>query len=245
MGATVLISISLSAQPFFSHDDYEKQLSECQRRNQKLREEIAKEQATLLDLKNQIDAARKNISEIRKKKLETLGVTANDVVNASEAINALQEDISAMQSLPDDRFLQDSSRIHSFRTRLASLHSNPASRLRDLAGRLSGVADLFSQCERRLTEVLSSPEMAAADYVVKEKPAVETYTVRKLDNRYETLFSIAERFYGDPFQWPRIYQANKEIIDRNFQRYQKDTNPSKFVDPADLIFPGQVLIIPR
>ncbi len=42
-----------------------------------------------------------------------------------------------------------------------------------------------------------------------------------------TLWDLAERFYGDPFQWRTIWEANLETI----------PNP-------DLIFPGQVIRIP-
>ncbi|MBN1575410.1 MAG: LysM peptidoglycan-binding domain-containing protein [Chitinispirillaceae bacterium] len=246
MGATLLMSISLSAQSSLSYGEYEKQLSEYQSRDQKLREEIAHEQAVILDLKNQINSIKKKISDIRKKKLGALGITAKDVEEASEAIDALHHDITTIQNRPDEQFKRDSSRIFSFRTRLASLQSNSASRLRDLAGRFSVVVELLNQCERRLTDLSASVEMAAtADNVIQEKPAIDSYTVQKINDRYETLFSIAARVYGDPLQWPKIYQANKAVIDRNFRRYQKDTNPSKFVDPSDLIFPGQVLTIPR
>jgi nucleoid-associated protein YgaU len=49
------------------------------------------------------------------------------------------------------------------------------------------------------------------------------YTVQEGD----TLFGIAELFYGDGNQWPRIWNANRAQIP----------------DP-DVIFPGQVLVIP-
>ncbi len=51
----------------------------------------------------------------------------------------------------------------------------------------------------------------------------KTYTVKKGDS----LWRIAGRVYGNPFKWPRIYQANKEKI----------KSPNK-------IYPGQVLKIP-
>ncbi len=63
--------------------------------------------------------------------------------------------------------------------------------------------------------------------VVEEKPAIKTsHTVVK----GECLWKIAgyEDVYGDPFQWPLIYDANRDQI----------KNP-------DLIYPGQVLTIPR
>lgn len=45
--------------------------------------------------------------------------------------------------------------------------------------------------------------------------------------RGETLWALAERYYQDPFLWPRIWQANRVDV----------------VDP-DLILPDQVLVIP-
>lgn len=51
--------------------------------------------------------------------------------------------------------------------------------------------------------------------------------------RYEvsvgnTLWDLAERFYGNPFDWRRIWEANRETI----------ANP-------DLIYPGQVILVPN
>ncbi len=49
------------------------------------------------------------------------------------------------------------------------------------------------------------------------------YTVKKGDS----LSKIAKQVYGDAKQWPKIHEANRDIID----------NP-------DLIHPGQVLKLP-
>jgi nucleoid-associated protein YgaU len=54
-------------------------------------------------------------------------------------------------------------------------------------------------------------------------PTDELYTVVAGD----TLRRIAQRFYGDENQWPRIFDENRDQI----------SNP-------DQIFPGQVLRIP-
>jgi nucleoid-associated protein YgaU len=53
---------------------------------------------------------------------------------------------------------------------------------------------------------------------------VEFYVIEKGD----TLSAIAKQFYGDPNAYPRIVEANREVI--------KD---------ADLIFPGQKIRIPK
>lgn len=55
-------------------------------------------------------------------------------------------------------------------------------------------------------------------------PTSTTYTVQAGDS----LWSIAERFYGDGNQWPRIYNANLKVIGS---------------DP-NLIRPGEQLFIP-
>jgi LysM repeat protein len=58
--------------------------------------------------------------------------------------------------------------------------------------------------------------------VIHHEPA-RRYTVQPGD----TLSSIAQRFYGSPADWQRLYQANKSVI----------ANPNA-------IYPGQVLNIP-
>lgn len=76
-----------------------------------------------------------------------------------------------------------------------------------LAGNIQGV--------NRVNDMLSSP------------PAVEStvfYTVKKGDS----LSKIAKALMGDMNKWPKIFEANKEVI----------KNP-------DLIYPGQQLRIPK
>jgi nucleoid-associated protein YgaU len=53
---------------------------------------------------------------------------------------------------------------------------------------------------------------------------VEFYTIQKGD----TLSAIAKQFYGKSSEYPRIFEANREVIK----------------DP-DLIYPGQVIRIPQ
>jgi len=71
-------------------------------------------------------------------------------------------------------------------------------------------------------EVIMEEEMPQP----KEKELPRTYTVKK----GESLWDIAgyPEIYGNPLLWPRIYEANRDKI----------KNPN-------LIYPGQVLVIPR
>ena len=47
----------------------------------------------------------------------------------------------------------------------------------------------------------------------------------------ETLWALAQRYYNDPWRWPRIYEANRA--------------PSGQVEDAHWIYPGEVLVIPE
>jgi nucleoid-associated protein YgaU len=77
-----------------------------------------------------------------------------------------------------------------------------------MAGNVKGVAEVK-------VEGLEAPPQTAE---------VEFYVIEKGD----TLSAIAKQFYGDPNVYPRIVEANREVI--------KD---------ADKIFPGQKIRIPR
>lgn len=73
----------------------------------------------------------------------------------------------------------------------------------------------FSKVESGGSSTAPAPGAAA--------PKARTYTVVAGDS----LWKIAEKFYGDGNQWPRIHEANRDRIK----------------DP-DVIHPGQTLTIP-
>ena len=82
-----------------------------------------------------------------------------------------------------------------------------------IAGNIEGVANVEAKGLKINTLVAN----------VKE-PEVEYYLIQKGDN----LSKIAKQFYGDANKYPKIFEANKEVIK----------------DP-DLIFPGQKIRIPK
>lgn len=92
---------------------------------------------------------------------------------------------------------------------------------------LSGAADSAEAMEKAVLlagNVKGVGEVKADELAAPPQTArVEFYVIQKGD----TLSAIAKRFYGDANAYPRIFEANREVI--------KD---------ADLIFPGQKIRIP-
>lgn len=74
-----------------------------------------------------------------------------------------------------------------------------------------------------IIRLFAVPLLACALAVPAPSQGQETHEVV----RGNTLWDLARTFYGDPFQWPRIWEANRDRVQ----------------DP-DLILPGQVLRIP-
>jgi nucleoid-associated protein YgaU len=93
---------------------------------------------------------------------------------------------------------------------------------------LSGTADSAEAMQKAVLmagNVQGVSEVEAANLThPQEQEEVEYYIIEKGD----TLSKIARQFYGDANKYPRIFEANREVI--------KDAN---------LIFPGQKIRIPR
>lgn len=92
------------------------------------------------------------------------------------------------------------------------------------AGEYQKAIDLANQARRDAERALAAHEAELARQAAK--PADDTYTVVRGDNLWN--ISGKSSIYGNPYQWPLIYKANRDKI--------KD---------ADLIHPDQVLTINR
>jgi len=91
----------------------------------------------------------------------------------------------------------------------------------------------FSQEARKIASLVAFGESGDDSILVREQGQDEDgeYTMYRVVRRTpvtDTLWGIAGRFYQNPRLWPKIYNSNKDIIR----------------DP-DLIFPGQMLKIPK
>lgn len=97
-----------------------------------------------------------------------------------------------------------------------------------LASEQAKIADLEGQLQRVNGELQPlESEVTRLEKAIAELEALPTeWTVVKGENLYK--ISGYEQIYSNPVKWPRIYRANKDLIE----------------DPT-LIYPGWVLRIPR
>ncbi|MGD9000531.1 MAG: LysM peptidoglycan-binding domain-containing protein [Granulosicoccaceae bacterium] len=79
---------------------------------------------------------------------------------------------------------------------------------------------------RRQGELGYAQALAEQARLSKVAPAADSYTVERGDSLWA--ISGKGRVYGNPYQWPLLYKANRDII-----------------SDADLIYPGQDLTIDR
>ncbi len=82
---------------------------------------------------------------------------------------------------------------------------------------------LFDRDEKEKPDFSNVESGSSSTAPETRESASQTYTVKGGD----TLWAISERFYGDGSQWPRIHEANRDLIE----------------DP-DVIQPGWDLAIP-
>lgn len=96
-----------------------------------------------------------------------------------------------------------------------------------LAGNVQGVVDVYAnKMTVKPTAAAAAPaskEGAAPKAAAEKEEKVEFYEIRSGD----TLSKIAKKYYGDAMKYPRIFEANREVIQ----------------DP-DKIYPGQRIRIP-
>lgn len=177
-----------------------------------------------------IDALKKNLEDVKKdlNKLDIdLGIAKKDATNCEEEIlrlcGASKADLDAfrqklgviegkvrqMKGLSNDELADKVSEVRALETELNLLRNN----------KLSCIPEFYDKIVYLAKEIKG---------LYREKK-ISGYTVGTWAQDKDCLWNIAGKMeiYGDPFQWPKIWQSNTDQI----------RNP-------DIIFPGQILKIP-
>jgi hypothetical protein len=231
-----------------TYAQYEKELATLEQREKNAKEQIASEQAHRENLKNQIiDITEKNTAA-RKALYDILGITENDVIAANAEIASIRRQLEVLIHLSSDEVKNRQKEIDAQQSRITALKKMAISHVWKIRDQLPPVEQFLEQLKTKAA--LQAPVQATA----LVSPAAQSlqsysasYTVRFIPGSHESLFQIAAKdsVYGDPEKWTLLYRSNKAKIDEQYQMYLKRNPGKKYLHPEDLIFPGQILAIPR
>lgn len=171
---------------------------------------------TLTTLDTDIQALQKELEETvqaikdcNKSLYDLVGATDADVSNFRQQLGVLEGKIRSMKGLSNDVLAEKVDEVKALDAELQQLKAQKIAVLPEFYNRI--VTD-----QRDIKSLYRTP-------------SVKKYTVGTWAETKDCLWNISGDLdnYGDPFLWPKIWQANTDQI----------RNP-------DLIFPGQVLTIP-
>ncbi len=171
----------------------------------KLNELNAKYEELEIELKNVNAALRDCNDEIKR----ILGTTDADIEAFAQRLGVLEGKVRDMKRLNDDQLADRRSDVEALENEYLELRKN----------KISIMPKFFDRMVQLGRDIRG---------LYREKK-ITTYTVGTWAENRDCLWNISGKMeiYGDPLQWPKIWQANTDQI----------RNP-------DIIFPGQVLKIP-
>ncbi len=157
------------------------------------------------DLKN----ANQALIDCREESKRLLGVTDAEIEAFAQRLGVLEGKVRAMRGLSDDQLADRTADIRMLEDEWTAMKGNKIA--------------IMPQFFPRMVQVGKDIKG-----LYREKK-INSYTVGTWAEDKDCLWNISGKMeiYGDPFQWPKIWQANTDKV----------RNP-------DIIFPGQVLMIP-
>jgi nucleoid-associated protein YgaU len=244
---------------------YKNKLDTVQQREMAAREQIVQEQVKIENLKQDIQSCNQKISEALNKKYSLLGTDENGLLSVS---NSLDNVIFQYKTFATT----STSEIVNYQKHVDSLHhfviqiknTSKLAHINDIAKKMQIIDELYYKIlnsinEYQVQQVALTQAGSSNSSVLQQTTDLQTtgtidsnnlvneWIVKFVGNERESLFKIAgyAQVYGDPYQWRKIYNANKDLIDKNYERFQKYQKSDVSVNPQDVLFPGQILKIPR
>ncbi|MFQ6618226.1 MAG: LysM peptidoglycan-binding domain-containing protein [Fidelibacterota bacterium] len=190
-------------------EEYNAELAKWQKREADARAEIVRLDEEITGLKQEIEETEKEIARIKQETFDLLGVMEADQERFEEDVNALLNQLKGLEALTPEELYQQKGELLTIKENLEKLKAENIAALKENIEKLNQVDSYLSRVEAMVPA-----------------PVKETYVVVRGDY----LWKIAgkEKIYNDPYQWMKIYTANRDQIK----------------DP-DLIYPDQIFDIPR
>jgi nucleoid-associated protein YgaU len=225
-----------AATAVMTYDQYETQLTQALEREKTAKQQIAGEQSGIEILKGQIADLEQKIAAVQTEKYSILRITEADVAWAQSEIASIAQAMDGLEALLPEDLLKRKNDVGAAQARLDALKRKPATLLWKIRDRM---APLFDRLERIKARLGQQPPAAPVAEVLT------SYTVKLAPGNRESLSRIASFIYGSAAKWRALYRSNRSIMDNKYDRYVKHAADPKYSRAADLIYPGQVLDIPR
>ncbi len=189
-----------------TREQYTADLAEYTGREVQAQADIKTLDASIASLKSQIDEVQAVIDRINQEILALVGATEAHVKAFGQRLDTLLRQLQGLAALAPEELQRRRGELKAAAMDLAELKASQISALPEMAAKIV-----------RAEKLLNDLMMRAPDQI--------TYEVMKGDH----LWGIASKpeIYEDPYMWPRIYRANRTLIN----------------DP-DLIYPKQMLTVP-
>lgn len=158
-----------------------------------------------------LETTKKNTVDCNEALYKMIGANLEQVAAFREKLGKIEGKIREMQRLSDDVLADKQDEVMALEAELNELRRD----------KISVLPEFYNRIIKDAKEI--NPGL------IREKK-IKSYTVRSWFENRDCLWNIAGNadIYGDPFQWPKVWQANTDLI----------RNP-------DIIHPGQVLTIPQ
>jgi nucleoid-associated protein YgaU len=222
-----------------TYEQYETELAHLQQQEKSVKEQIAQQQSAIESLKQQLADIEQKIAAVQKEKYDILGITEADVIAAESELASIQQALDMLSGLSQEDLLKRKNELAVAQARIEALKRKPVSYLWRVRDKIKPVEDALEQLKAKCAQQPPARVESAA--------AASSYTVKLVPGNRESLSKIAsyDFVYGSVTKWPMLYRSNQSIIDKKFKRYTRQNSNSKYSRAEDLIFPGQVLDIPR
>lgn len=184
-------------------------IQEFQKNLQDLQAKLTGLDGDVEKLKAELEATKTSLKNCHEMYYKLLGVTDADIAKFRQQLGVIEGKIRDFRKFSDDELADKKEEIQALENELNALRGNKITCIREFFDKVIVVArDIRG--------------------LYREKK-IKNYTVGTWAENKDCLWNISAKadIYGDPFQWPRIWQSNTEQI----------KNP-------DIIFPGQVFKIP-
>lgn len=198
-------------------EEYNAELEKWQGREEAANAKIQQLKQDIADLKDQIASTEQQIAKVRQETMDLLsqstGAEEGSVEEAAQKyqnqLEGLIDQLEGLLALSPEELYQSQDEVAAAKKKLKELKKNSFASLDESKEKIKGIENLLERVKAKVPE-----------------PVNDVYTVLRSD--YLWKISGKDDIYDDPYQWVKIWSANRNQIN----------NP-------DLIYPEQKFDIPR